>query len=202
MKKVKLSREQIDAIDQALSHLGDVDRFIKMHLQMVREGHEWKWAALNDVTPRDLARALKFGYEEGQPNNSWSVERLEKYGEDFKADMLEFLEDTSYRERLATFKIHKEKLAEGLLWAGYQTFNKLSIRQMGDALGIDKATIDNSPTKILVFQEKSSLEELEVDLDYFLASLQHAKNNDDTAGVERSKQRLMEIQREMAGEFP
>lgn len=46
---------------------------------------------------------------------------------------------------------------------------------------------------------KQSLKELEVELDYELASLHHAINEGDEAEVERSKQRLSEIHREMEG---
>lgn len=199
MRKIKLSRAQIDAVNEAMSHLGDASQLVKMHQHMVKEGHQWKWAALNEITPDDLNKALKFGYEENQLNDAWSVDNLDKYGEVFTAEMLEYLDGTSYRERLAIYKVHVQKLSNGLQWEGYRTFNTISISQMADALGIRKA--DKIQEKVIVYRrvaaEKSSSEELEADLDYFLASLQHALNKGDAVEIDFSKQRLLRIHREM-----
>lgn len=64
MEKVKLTSAQIDTINKALDHYGDVDYLVKMHFKLMNRGDEWSiWKELNNLSPVALNHALKYGYE-------------------------------------------------------------------------------------------------------------------------------------------
>ena len=74
MERMKLTPAQIDAINDALSHYGDADFLVKMHQNVINNGHEWSlWDALNELSVTALSHALKYGFEveEQSPPNSW-----------------------------------------------------------------------------------------------------------------------------------
>ena len=64
MERMKLTPAQIDAINDALSHYGDADYLVKMHQNVINNGHEWsQWNALNELSVTALSHALKYGCE-------------------------------------------------------------------------------------------------------------------------------------------
>ena len=143
MEKMKLTQAQIDAINKALSHYGDADYLVKMHQNVINNGHEWsQWNALNELSVSVLNHALKYGYEvEEQP---------------------------MWQHVAGPFQENYDKLL-----AVYDSIGK-----------------DQQPT----------IEALQADLDYELASLSYAMQQGDQTEIERSKQRLAEIHKELEGE--
>lgn len=160
MNKVKLTRAQVDALNEALSHYGDAKSLIKINIKMWFNGHEWtgKFAALNELTPYMVRNALRYGFEVIE---EWTPSQLDKYGAQFKEDMLEYLDDFSYGERLAAFRVHEEKVQQDVGWKGYKSFSKLTITEMADALGIEMDEQSSSPKPLIQPQCRNTLPEMQ-----------------------------------------
>lgn len=140
MERIKLTPAQIDAINKALSHYGDADYLVKMHQNVLNNGHEWsQWNVLNELSVTALRQALKYGYEVD------------------KEPTLQVVKGVNCRNSIHPIValVQKEK------------------------------------------QQESSKQALELDLDYQLASLHDALEQGDQAEVERCKQRLAEIHKEL-----
>lgn len=143
MERMKLTPAQIDAINKALSHYGDADYLVKMHQNVINNGHEWSiWDALNELSASVLNHALKYGYEvEEQPE--W----------------------------------------QHVTGSSHENYDKLIA--VYESIGKD---------------QQPTIEALQAELDYELASLSYAMQQGDNSEIERSKKRLAEIHKELEGE--
>lgn len=185
MEKMKLTQAQIDAINKALSHYGDADHLVKMHRQVILNGHEWSiWTELNDLSPAVLNHALKYGFEVSESTD----EEIKKVLARLKS------KNFNNEDILFTHQQWKDEENQILNSVSYDKISRL-LMEMDNQHPQQKTP--HHMGKVKPEEQKSSRQELELDLDYELASLHDAMKQGNQTEVACCKQRLAEIHKEL-----
>ncbi|MER2119240.1 MAG: hypothetical protein ABS935_03175 [Solibacillus sp.] len=182
---MKLTQVQIDAINKALSHYGDADHLVKMHRQLILNGHEWSiWTELNDLSPAVLNHALKYGFEVSESTD----EEIKK--------VLARLKSKNFNNEDILFNHQQWKDEENQILNSV-SYDKISRLLMEMDNKQPQQKTQHHMGKVKPKEQKSSRQELELDLDYQLASLHNAMQQGDQLEIERCKKHLAEIHKEL-----